>query len=255
MIKGILGKPYLDLSTIVDVSEFDLLHPEICRGFALGKHLAALGSIDVPDGFMNLDVYNNQFKPLYKAHKELLNLPDSDLLKLNIEDFSENELSTYLKFSLGAYDLYSFYVIYDFEDGWREDTDIRGRKPAADYFPGVIAWIENLIEQKIFSHIGRATFFVQEAGGISFEHHDPSVDPENPNITSEFIHFRPSLDRPFYVRDSTTLEKTYINTRVGYWNDQDLHGGDPILIPSYSFRIDGKFTEQFKEKMSYTFIK
>lgn len=249
MIKGILGHPYIDLSNIIDVVDFDNLHPEICRGFALAKHLAAFGSIDVPEGFMHLKVYNNQFKPLYKAYEEFLNLPETDPIKINGKDFSDNSLSTYLKFSLGAYDLYSFYVIYDFADGWRDDPTIRGVNAEAEYFPGVISWINKLVEQRVFSHIGRATFFVQEAGGISFEHHDPSVDPKNPDVTSEFIHIRPSLDRPFYVRDSETLEKIYINTRVGYWNDQDYHGGDPVLKPTYSFRIDGTFTNEFKEKI------
>ena len=102
---------------------------------------------------------------------------------------------------------------------------------------------------KVFSHIGRATFFVQEAGGISFEHKDPSVDPEYPDVPSEFIHLSPSVDRPFYVRDFETEEKTYIRTRAGYWNDQDYHGGDPVMKPTYSLRIDGRFTDEFKAKI------
>jgi hypothetical protein len=211
--------------------------------------VAAFGSIDVPEGFMNLSVYNNQFKPLYKAREEMLVLSDNNPIRVNGKDLVDNELSTYLKFALGAYDLYSFYVIYDFKDGWREDSTIKGQQAAAEYFPGVVSWINELVEQQVFSHIGRATFFVQEAGGISFEHHDPSVDPEKPDVTSEFIHVRPSLDRPFYVRDSETLEKFYIETRAGYWNDQDYHGGDPVPKPTYSLRIDGTFTAQFKEKI------
>lgn len=249
MIKGILGRPYIDLSKILDLSSFDKIHPEICRGFAVAKHMAALGSIDVPEGFMNLKVYNNQFKPLYKSYEELLKLPKDNAIRLNGHDLADNELSTYLKFALGGYDLYSFYVIYDFTEGWREDSNIRGRNTIADYFPEVISWIDELVERRVFSHIGRATFFVQEAGGISFEHHDPSVDPEKPDITSEFIHVRPNIDRPFYVRDSETLEKFYIETRAGYWNDQDYHGGDPVLKPTYSFRVDGKFTEEFKKQL------
>jgi hypothetical protein len=107
--------------------------------------------------------------------------------------------------------------------------------------------VENLVTLNVFSHIGRVAFFVQEAGGISFEHKDPSVDPEHPDILSEFIHIRINLKRPFYVRDNETLEKHYINTCVGYWNDQDWHGGDSILEPSYAFRVDGVFTDEFRK--------
>jgi hypothetical protein len=249
MLKGIHGRAYIDLTSLVDLTNFDKLHPEICRSFALAKELSSIGSVDVPDGFMNLEIYKEQFKPLHKAYEEFLKLPETDPIKVNGKDFKDNDLSFYLKWAMGGYDLYSFYVLYDFEEGWSNDTSIRGRKPAADYFPGVIAWIDELVEKDIFSHIGRVTFFVQEAGGISFEHRDPSVDPEFPDVPSEFIHVRPSMDRPFYVRDSETLEKTYIDTRVGYWNDQDWHGGDSVLKPTYSIRIDGKFTASFKEKL------
>lgn len=251
MIKGIFGRDYIDLSSLIDLNSFDKLHPEICRGFAIAKDLASIGSVDVPDGFMNLDEYRGQFKPLHKAYEEFLKLPDTDPIKINGKDFQDNDLATYLKWAMEGYDLYTFYVLYDFEEGWRTDSSIRGRQGVADHFPGVINWIDSLVKDGVFSHIGRATFFVQEAGGISFEHRDPSVDPEFPDIPSEFIHVRPSLDRPFYVKDSETSKKIYIDTRAGYWNDQDWHGGDTVLKPTYSLRIDGKFTETFKEKLKH----
>lgn len=249
MIKGIFGKTYIDLSQCINLEKFDVLHPKICRGFSLAKDLALIGNIDVPKDFMNLDLYENQFKPLFKAHEEFLNLPDNDPIKINGKNLNDNDFSMYLKWVLGGYDLYSFYILYDFKDGWRNDINKRGRTETANYFPEVVSWIDSLIEQEIFSHIGRVIFFVQESGGISFEHKDPSIDPNSPDILSEFIHIRPTLDRPFYIRDSETLEKTYIDTRIGYWNDQDWHGGDPVMKPTYSLRIDGVFTKSFKEKL------
>jgi len=253
MIKGINRKPYIDLSKFIDLKSFRDLHPEICRGIALGTKDAAQGSIDVPDDFMNLEVYGNSFKPLHKSYEEFLNLSDTDPIKINGIDFKDNDLSTYLKFSLGAYDLYSFHVLIDFENGWRGSNQIIGEQNSSKYFPGVMSWIKSLVSNNIFSHVGRATFFIQEAGGISFEHRDPSVDPEFPDIVSEFIHIRPNLNRPFYIRDKETLEKYYIDTEIAYWNDQDYHGGDPVLMPTYAFRVDGKFTEEFKKKIYGTF--
>lgn len=249
MFKGIHGHAYIDLAPLVDLTSFDKLHPEICRSFVTAKHMAAIGSLDVPEGFFNLDLYKGQFKHLQQTYEEFLNLPDDDPIKINGKDLKDNDLSIYLKWALGGYDLYSFYVLYDFEEGWSTNTSIRGKKAVADYFPGVVAWVDELVEKQVFSHIGRVSFFVLEAGGISFEHKDPSVDTEFPDIPSEFIHVRPSLDRPFYVRDAETKEKAYIDTRVGYWNDQDLHGGDPVLKPTYSVRVDGKFTAEFNAKM------
>lgn len=249
MIKGILGRPYIDLSNFADFSGFFDLHPAICRSLALASDQVPHGNLDVPEEFINLKVYGDQFKPLFKAHREFLDLRNDDPIKINGQSLEDNELVKYLKFSLGGYDLYSFYVLCDFKDGWRTNSDIISKNPLSNYFSEVMLWINSLIDQKIFSHIGRATFFVQEAGGVSFEHFDPSVDPEHPEITSEFVYLRQTLDRPFYIRDYETSEKFYIQSKVAYWNDQDYHGGDPVLLPSYALRIDGVFTEEFKAKI------
>ena len=249
MFIGIKGIPYVDLSTLIDHRSFTKLHPDICKGFALGRDDAAIGSLDVPDGFMNLEVYNDSFVPLHKAYNTYLNLPENHPIKTHGQGLSDADLATYLKFALKGYDLYSFHFLIDFKSDWRTSEPLHGITHSAKHFPSVIQWVESLIELKIFSHIGRAAFFVQEAGGISFEHKDPSVDPEFPDKLSEFIHIRPNLNRPFYVRDKDTKEKVYINTCVGYWNDQDWHGGDPILEPSYSFRVDGVFTDEFRKKI------
>jgi hypothetical protein len=126
---------------------------------------------------------------------------------------------------------------------------MQGLQLSAQYFPEVIEWVKGLVTRNIFSHIGRAGFFIQEAGGISFEHKDPTVDPEFPEVLSEFIHIRVNLNRPFYVKDIESQEKFYINTCITYWNDQDFHGGDTIMEPSYAFRIDGIFTEEFRKNL------
>jgi hypothetical protein len=249
VLKGILGKPWIDLSELADFSGFHKLHPHICRCFALAEHLVPHGMLYAPEDYLNLTVYENKFKMLFECYHEFSDLPDDHPIKINGKDLIDNDLVTYLKFALGGYDLYSFYVLCDFKDGWRATPEMISREPIADYFPEVMKWINSLIDQKVFSHIGRATFFVQDSGGMSFEHFDESVDPNYPEITSEFVHLRQTLNRPFYVRDQETLEKTYIDSKVAYWNDQDFHGGDPVLIPTYSFRIDGVFTEEFRNKI------
>jgi Rieske 2Fe-2S family protein len=250
MLKGIHGKPYVDLSNLIDHSSFTNLHADICRGFALGRDSAAIGSLDVPDGFMNLEVYNDSFTPLHQAYKTFLSLPETHPIKINGQGLNDADLATYLKFALKGYDLYSFYFLIDFKEGWRTLDPLHGITESAKYFPTVTDWIKSLVDLKVFSHIGRAAFFVQEAGGISFEHKDPSVDPAFPDILSEFIHIRLNLNRPFYVRDNDTKEKFYINSCIGYWNDQDWHGGDTVLEPSYSFRVDGVFTDEFRKKIN-----
>ena len=40
-----------------------------------------------------------------------------------------------------------------------------------------------------------------------------------------------------------------INTRAAWWNDVDLHGGNRVMAQTYSLRIDGKFTEEFRQQL------
>ena len=249
MIKGINGKPYIDLSHLIDHTSFLKLHPEICRGFAVASKEAAVGNLEVPDGFMNVDVYDESVIPLFRLYNKYLSLDKNDPIKVYGEGLNYSQLATYLKYALGGFDLYSYHFLIDFKDGWRDSEPLHGIQPAAKYFTSVIKWIEELVSSRVFSHIGRAGFFLQGAGGISFEHKDPSVDPEYPEVLSEFIHIRPTLDRPFYVKDNETQEKFYINSCVSYWNDQDFHGGDTIMSPSYAFRVDGVFTNEFRQKV------
>jgi hypothetical protein len=247
MLKGIKNKPYIDISNYIDLKAFDNLHPEISRGIATAKNIAHCGMVDTADGRINVSVYNNKLKPLYLANKELRNLEETNPYKLQAENLEGNELATYLKYAFGGYDLYTFYVLCDFYSGWRT-SDKKNVLEVGNHFPEVISWIYSLVDAGIFSHIGRAIFFVQEAGGISIEHSDDPLDQENLEIPSEFIHIQ-NLDRPFYLRDNETSEKTYINARVSYFNDQDWHGGDPVLKPTYAFRVDGVFTDEFRNKI------
>ena len=68
-------------------------------------------------------------------------------------------------------------------------------------------------------------------------------------MSPEFIHVRPTVDRPFYVYDTEQKKKHYIESRVGWWNDKDLHGGEVSPKPSYALRIDGIFTDEFRKKI------
>ena len=50
-----------------------------------------------------------------------------------------------------------------------------------------------------------------------------------------------------YLWDSDKKNKVYVNSRAAWWNDQDWHGGERIIEQSYGLRIDGKFTENFRQ--------
>jgi hypothetical protein len=259
MIKGINGQPYLNLESYLNMDKFDQLQPEIIRGFAEARMYAKEGTWMAP-GFTFEDMsYKHNWKPVYQAMKEFLELPDSDPIKQagmplykDFKNFEQrNKFTRFLKMSMGAYDPYIYYYLWE-EGSWDDRTAPRNLTPEAQFFPNVVKWVEDMIEDRIFEHIGRVIFFHCDHDGIPFEHRD--LDAKNGmNVVkphrNEFIHIRPNTKKAFYIWDPEKKNKVYLNTRAAWWNDQDWHGGERIMEQSYSLRIDGKFTKQFREEL------
>lgn len=227
------GKPFLNLENYIELESFDSIIPEIYLGLVTGRDLAQIGNLDISPQSLYFNNEHKDYKPLCSSLKEYQDLENTNPIKKEGQGLNKNQLAIYLKYVLGGYDLYVTYQ----------------KELFTDHFPALKKWIDNLVDLEIFEYIEDMYIMTVEAGGISFEHSHPPTDQNDSSILTEFIHIRPNLDRPFYVRDSNTLEKFYINTRVAYWNDQDRHGGDIIMKNTFSLRVDGKFTKQFKEKI------
>lgn len=267
MIKGINNIPYFDLEQYIDMSTFNSLQPEIYRGFSEARMFAKEGTW-IKYGFdINSASYIHNWKPVNQAIEEFLKLPDDDPIKMGgidlYRDFKDisvrNKFTRYVKMAMGAYDPYVYYFLWE-EGSWDDRTAPRKLTPEAQYFPKTVAWIENMITEGIFEHIGRVIFFHCEADGIPFEHRD--LDAKNGILSNqeytehrnEFIHIRPNTKKAFYLWDPDNKNKIYLNTRAAWWNDQDWHGGERIMEQSYSLRIDGKFTEEFRKKLGVSHL-
>jgi hypothetical protein len=221
--------PYINLEKYIDLTSFDRLLPEIYKGMTLATDLRIIGSHEIYPGSINPKAQGLEFTPLYESYKTWNTLPHDDPLKLAGNDLDYNQLTTYLKYAFGGYDLYSRFVLFE-----NCDQEIKLEK-CSDYFRGLIEWILNLKSL--------------DAGGIPFEHCDPIKTPEEASQIPQFIHIKTDLDRPFYVKNSLTKEKYYMDTRVAWWDERDWHGGDPINRVTFTVRIDGCFSNEFKNKI------
>ena len=258
MITGINNQAYFDMSSYLDMDTFDKMQPEIILGFALAREFAKEGTWMKP-GFTFDDMsYKLSWKPIYQAMDEFMALPKDDPIYQGgidlFKDFNNykqrNKFTRYLKMAMGAYDPYIYYFLWE-EGSWDDRTAPRKLTEEAIYFPNVVKWVEQL-QGTLFEHIGRVIFFHCEADGIPFEHRD--LDAKNGvNVVmphrNEFIHIRPNTKKAFYLWDPEKQNKVYLNTRAAWWNDIDWHGGERIMEQSYSLRIDGKFTEEFRKKL------
>ena len=70
------------------------------------------------------------------------------------------------------------------------------------------------------------------------------------NVLHEFIWFRTNLKKPFYMLNHASGEKKYVE---GYstWFDSvnQFHGSDSCEGLAFSIRVDGKFTDEFRNKI------
>jgi hypothetical protein len=263
-ILGINNQTYFDMQPYLDMISFDKLQPEIFTGFALAREFAKEGTWMKP-GFTFDDMsYKLSWKPIYQAMDEFMKLPKDNpiyqagikLMPTDFKNFQQrNKFTRFLKMAMGAYDPYIYYYLWE-EGSWDDRTAHRKLTPEAEYFPETVKWVENLVGP-VFEDIGRVIFFHCEADGIPFEHRD--LDAKNGmNQTfahrNEFIHIRPNTKKAMYLWDPETKDKTYINTRAAWWNDQDWHGGEQVMEQSYGLRIDGKFSTSFREKLNISHL-
>lgn len=255
MIIGLYGKTHFELEQYIDLKTFDEIQMDVWKGIATAKSIVNNGYLIENPVYDKKDLSDtHSYKPLMTAYQEYLSLPDNDPLKVQAQeiekDFGYNALATFLKYAYGAHDHGSHYLFWDHSPGWRSNDIKRNLTETTKHFPSLMNWIDGLITKGVFSKIGRAYIIAIDSNGYSCEHRDPPLDPDlDETVSPEFIHIRPNLKRSFYVYDPETKEKHYIKSRISWWNDKDMHGGDVCIEPTYAIRLDGIFTDEFKRQL------
>ena len=69
-------------------------------------------------------------------------------------------------------------------------------------------------------------------------------------ICHDFIWFRTNLKKPFYMLNHKTGEKKYVESYSAWFDSvNQFHGSDPYDGLSFSVRVDGVFTDEFKARI------
>ena len=247
MLLGIDGRPYLDLTKFVDIDGLRSLHKDICFGLAKSKFSTTIygpGLGDLAERKSFLDLAKNYSNSTDTYDKEIYSSLDW------------NQRAIFFKLYEDMYNASSVVTLRDmppekrienyFKKGLEEFTVPTDN---AKHFPKVLDWISNI---SIFEQVGRVVFFMNEHDCTLQMHMDaPKYFPHN----EEFIWINPTGKKRFWLLDPATSEKTYVDSPVAFFNSLDWHGGDAIPTFTYSLRIDGKFTNTFREQIGIAHLK
>lgn len=108
------------------------------------------------------------------------------------------------------------------------------------------ALLTEFIHKLPFKTTGRMLIIYDDAGREVPAHRD-HVETE---ICHEFVWFRTNLKKPFYVLNHKTGEKKYVASYSAWFDTvNQFHGGDANEGLSFSIRVDGKFTDEFRKQI------
>ena len=104
----------------------------------------------------------------------------------------------------------------------------------------------DFIETLPFKAKGRMLIIYDDAG-LSVPAHRDHIETE---ICHEFIWFRTNLKKPFYMLNEKTNEKKYVESYSAWFDSvNQFHGCDAGKGLSFSFRVDGIFSDELRNKI------
>lgn len=120
-----------------------------------------------------------------------------------------------------------------------DKTELWNATPASAEFAPLMDFIATLP----FKSTGRMLIMYDDVERPVTAHRDHT----DTDICHEFIWFRTSLKKPFYLLNANTQERTYV-TSYSAWFDtvNQFHGSDGAPGLTFSIRVDGVFTDEFR---------
>jgi len=258
-------EPYVNLENLIDCSVFAELHEEICLGL-LGVDWFYTGGSHkwmkiVPPEFADdayadyMEVINNfsdeEFMRFIALGSPQLQLDVNNRRHYTFGEDAKIPLSwnqyQYLKYRYGVY--FPWKVYYQFIEGefdWTtkhlHDRDFT--EQSKEFFPKTCAYIRSLP----FKNVGRCDLMGLEANDHGTIHRDNYERRFDPPIM-DFITICPADNKSLFLWHEETKEKLFVPGKAYTFNDMNYHGVEPEKHFRYSIRIDGTFTDEFREKI------
>ena len=123
-----------------------------------------------------------------------------------------------------------------------DKTELWKRAPEADEF----YWLMDFIETLPFKATGRMLIMYDDVARPVTPHRDHT----STEICHEFIWFRTNMNKPFYMFNHKNGEKKYVETYSAWFDTvNQFHGTDTGTGLTFSIRVDGIFTDEFRKRI------
>jgi hypothetical protein len=123
-----------------------------------------------------------------------------------------------------------------------DQTSLWHPAPAAEEFPELMDFIGTLP----FKATGRMLIMYDEVGRAVTAHRDH----DQAATCHDFVWFRTNLGKPFYMLNHRTGEKRYVESYSAWFDSvNQFHGSDAQPGLSFSIRVDGVFTDEFRRRI------
>ena len=118
------------------------------------------------------------------------------------------------------------------------------RTPEADEFAPLMTFIDTLP----FKATGRI-LIIYDNGGNEVPAHRDHLDAET---CHEFIWLRTNFDKSLYMLDPETGERLHVDSHSAWFDSvNQFHGADASKGLSFSIRVDGIFSDDFRSKIPF----
>lgn len=242
-MKGIGEKPFIDCEPHLDIKTLEDLNLEICTGIAVSDIKAGVYG----PGVDNAERYGNFMKMKNQM------LADQTEVGERWRKMSHNQQNIFAKLYFHLYNPST--VCYLREPAKGADPILAYMRKGSgeayawtnniNNFTGLRTWLDSLIGT-VFEQYGRILFFIHEHDCGLLLHRDGLKSVPHKN---DFLWINPTALKKFYVYDEDTNTRHDVLSKAAFFNDLDMHGGDVTSQMTWSLRIDGVFTQQFKEKL------
>jgi hypothetical protein len=131
----------------------------------------------------------------------------------------------------------SFFEYFDLDkaDHWAISDE-------ANEFPLLMDFIATLP----FKTTARMMIMYDDGGHVVTPHRDHPLTGR----CHEFLWFRTNLNKPFYLLNPKTDEKRYVQSYSAWFDTvNQFHGADAYNGMSFSIRVDGTFTDEFRKRI------